>query len=89
MRLALKTASYGSIHVLVAITVVYAVTGSGAAAVGIGVVEPIVQTGVFALHERVWEGSRLRSIRRDLSRGMGWLGVTRCCTGVADAKSTG
>ena len=56
MRLALKTASYGSVHVIVAMGVAYAITGSVAAAIGIGLIEPIVQTAVFALHERLWEG---------------------------------
>jgi len=39
----------------VAITVAYLLTGNITAAVGIGLIEPLVQTGVFALHERIWE----------------------------------
>jgi uncharacterized membrane protein len=54
-RLALKTASYGVLHVLVATTIAYMLTGNAAAAAGIGLIEPIVQTGVFAIHERLWE----------------------------------
>ena len=57
MKLVMKTTSYGIIHVAVAITVAYFLTGNIAAAVGIGLVEPIVQTGVFALHERLWENA--------------------------------
>ncbi len=55
MRLAMKTASYGALHVIVASTVAYALTGNLAAAIGIGLIEPIVQTAVFAIHERLWE----------------------------------
>ncbi len=58
MRLALKTTSYGILHVGVATAVAYALTGDLALALGIGLIEPIVQTAVFALHERVWEGPR-------------------------------
>jgi len=56
MRLAMKTATYGVLHVAVASTVAYALTGNAAAAIGIGLIEPLVQTAVFALHERLWEG---------------------------------
>lgn len=55
MRLALKTASYGAIHVCVATTIAYVLTGNLTAALGIGLIEPIVQVGVFAVHERLWE----------------------------------
>ena len=55
MKLAMKTASYGIVHVTVATAVAYLLTGDIAVAVGIGLIEPIVQTGVFALHESLWE----------------------------------
>ena len=55
MRLALKTASYGITHVAVATAVAYALTGNMAAAIGIGLIEPIIQTGVFSVHEYLWE----------------------------------
>ena len=57
MRLAMKTGSYGIVHIGVATGVAYALTGDLAIALGIGLIEPIVQTVVFAIHERVWEGS--------------------------------
>ncbi len=60
MRLALKTASYGLTHVVVATGVAYALTGDLAAALGIGIIEPLIQTGVFAIHERFWERSPAR-----------------------------
>jgi uncharacterized membrane protein len=55
MRLALKTLSYGVLHVGVATTVAYALTGNLVTALGIGLLEPVVQTGVFAVHEWLWE----------------------------------
>lgn len=55
MRILAKTASYGVIHLIVATAVAYAITGNMAMALGIGMIEPIIQTGVFALHEKVWE----------------------------------
>lgn len=56
MRLALKTASYGALHIIVATAVAYSLTGDWAVALGIGLIEPIVQTGVFAVHDWLWEG---------------------------------
>jgi uncharacterized membrane protein len=58
MRLLLKTLSYGATHIAVATTVAYLLTGDLLVALGLGLIEPIVQTGVFALHEQLWEGKR-------------------------------
>jgi uncharacterized membrane protein len=58
MRLLLKTLSYGATHITVATTIAYLLTGDLMAALGIGLIEPMVQTGVFALHEQLWEGKR-------------------------------
>jgi uncharacterized membrane protein len=55
MKLFLKTLSYGMTHIVVATTIAYILTGNLAAAVGIGLIEPVVQTGVFALHDWLWE----------------------------------
>ncbi|ADU14835.1 DUF2061 domain-containing protein [Asticcacaulis excentricus] len=55
MRLIAKTLSYGTIHVLVASTVAFVLTGNWAIALGIGLIEPVVQTLVFPLHEYLWE----------------------------------
>ena len=54
-RLARKTVSYGALHVCVAATVAYAITGDLSQALDIGTIEPLIQTGVFALHDRLWE----------------------------------
>jgi len=55
MRLALKTLSYGAVHVAVATSIAYMFTGDLTASLGLGLVEPLVQTLVFALHDRLWE----------------------------------
>lgn len=55
MRLLLKTLSYGVTHIVVATAVAYALTGNLLVALGIGLIEPIVQTGVFAVHDWLWE----------------------------------
>ena len=55
MRLAFKTTSYGITHIVVATAVAYTLTQNIAAAIGIGLIEPIIQTGVYSLHEYLWE----------------------------------
>ena len=55
MRLLAKTTSYGALHVVIATTVAYVLTENFAVALGIGLIEPLVQTIVFPLHELVWE----------------------------------
>ncbi|KQW71082.1 hypothetical protein ASE17_14695 [Phenylobacterium sp. Root77] len=54
MRTAKKTLSYSVMHLIVAITVAYALTRDWRAALAIGMIEPIFQTMAFAVHERVW-----------------------------------
>jgi len=70
MRTLAKTGTYFAMHLTVAIAVAYALSGDWAVALSIGVLEPIVQAGFFALHERVWEGRKAR--RADLeAKGRG------------------
>jgi uncharacterized membrane protein len=46
-------------HLTVAITVAYALTRDWRIALGVGVIEPMVQTVAYMIHERVWSiGSR-------------------------------
>ena len=54
-RAVLKTMTYSLMHVTVAVAVAYALTGNLAVALGIGLVEPVFQTGAYILHERTWE----------------------------------
>ena len=53
-RTLLKTASYCAMHFTVAILVAYALTRNWGVALAVGVVEPLVQTAFFALHEKLW-----------------------------------
>jgi len=50
----LKTGTYAVMHFVVAIAIAFALTGSVATALAIGIIEPLVQTFAFAIHERVW-----------------------------------
>lgn len=50
-----KTMTYSMIHVTVAVTVAYLLSGSFAVALSIGLVEPMVQTCTFYFHERGWK----------------------------------
>ena len=55
-----KTGSYSIMHLAVAVTVAYVLSGDWRIALGIGIVEPLVQTVAYTIHERVWSkiGSR-------------------------------
>ena len=53
-RTLLKTCTYCLMHFTVAIIVAYALTGSWKLALAVGIVEPLVQTATFAMHEKLW-----------------------------------
>lgn len=55
MRRLAKTGSYWLVHITVAITVAWALTGNLAAAMAIGLLEPTVQAVVFYAHEWFWD----------------------------------
>ena len=57
-KLLLKTISYGITHLCVATTVAYIITGDLTMSLGIGIIEPIIQTGVFAIHDYLWERNK-------------------------------
>ncbi|OYW25531.1 MAG: hypothetical protein B7Z44_18675 [Caulobacter sp. 12-67-6] len=65
MRLALKTLTYASMHLTVAVAVAYALTRDWRVALAVGIVEPLVQTVFFNLHERAWSRA---DRRRDQKR---------------------
>ncbi len=50
-----KTVTYSMMHVVVAVTVAYVLSGSFAVALSIGLIEPLVQTFTFYFHERGWK----------------------------------
>ena len=54
LRLFAKTLTYGMLHAVVAFSVVFAFTGSLAVALGVGLIEPIVQTAFYFFHELAW-----------------------------------
>ncbi|MBP2157698.1 MULTISPECIES: DUF2061 domain-containing protein [Asticcacaulis] len=66
MRLVAKTLSYATMHVVIASTLAYLLTGNWAIALGIGLLEPLVQTLAFPLHEWLWERKK---IKFDLTHG--------------------
>ena len=54
-RLVLKTFTYGVMHLCVATCVSYFITGDILISLSIGIVEPIIQTIMFSIHEYLWE----------------------------------
>mgnify|MGYP006080559837 CR=1 FL=1 len=55
LRLLFKTATYGIMHLFVATGVSYAITRDIAMSLSIGIIEPIIQTFMFAIHDYLWE----------------------------------
>ena len=51
---ALKPLTYGAMHLVVAISVAYALTQNWKAALAIGLIEPIIQTFAYIWHELIW-----------------------------------
>lgn len=41
-------------HMVVAIAVAWAISGDWRVALGIGLIEPLVQTVAYTIHERLW-----------------------------------
>jgi uncharacterized membrane protein len=65
-RLALKIASYGVMHLIVAIVVAYALTRDWRIALAVGLIEPIFQTLAYSVHDRVWHRIERRRMRSNL-----------------------
>lgn len=66
-----KTLTYCLMHFTVAIMVAYALTHNWQVALSIGIVEPLVQTVFFNLHERHWNKARTAHHRRVMDSGLG------------------
>jgi uncharacterized membrane protein len=60
-RTLLKTCTYAVMHFCVAITVTFVLTGDWRVALAVGIIEPIVQTFAFALHEGAWNKAEART----------------------------
>jgi uncharacterized membrane protein len=63
-QIALKSVTYGAMHFVVAVTVAFALTGDWRVALAIGIIEPLVQTVFFTVHDRVWTRIEARKARR-------------------------
>lgn len=61
---ALKTVTYGVMHFTVAVAVAFALTRNWQVALTIGLVEPLVQTVFFTLHDRLWSRLEARRVSR-------------------------
>lgn len=51
----IKTLSFGAVHMTVAFTVTYLMTGSALVGGAIALVEPAVNTVAYFFHERLWD----------------------------------
>ena len=65
-----KTLTYCAMHFTVAILVAYALTRDWQIALSIGIVEPLVQTCFFNMHERGWNKARTNYHRRVMDAGL-------------------
>ncbi len=65
-KLAMKIASYGLMHLVVAILTAFVITRDWRVALAVGVVEPIFQTLAYSIHDRVWH----RIERRRMASGL-------------------
>lgn len=63
-QIAAKTVTYGLMHFTVAVAVAFALTGNIRTALAIGIIEPLVQTVFFTVHDRVWTRIEARKARR-------------------------
>lgn len=64
--LAIKIASYGLMHLVVAIGVAFAITGDWRLALAVGLIEPVFQTIAYSIHDRVWHRIERRRRLSDL-----------------------
>lgn len=63
-QIALKTVTYGLMHFTVAVTVAFALTQNIRLALAIGIIEPLVQTVFFTVHDRIWTRIEARKAKR-------------------------
>lgn len=58
---AFKPLTYSAMHLCVAIAVAYALTRDWRIALGVGVIEPMVQTIAYMAHEKAWSLGRAKT----------------------------
>lgn len=51
---AFKPVTYSAMHLMVAVSVAYALTQDWRIALGVGIIEPMVQTVAYVFHEKAW-----------------------------------
>ena len=64
-RIVLKSTTYCVMHLTVAIAVAYALTRDWRVALAVGLIEPLVQTVFFTVHDRLWaraDAGRTRTV---------------------------
>ena len=61
--LALKVATYGVMHLIVAVIVAYAITRDWRLALAVGLIEPFFQTIAYSFHDRIWHRIERRKMR--------------------------
>ena len=66
-----KTLTYCLMHFTVAIAIAYLISGDWGIALSIGIIEPLVQTVFFNLHERGWNNARRNYHRTVMDSGLG------------------
>jgi uncharacterized membrane protein len=65
-----KTLTYCLMHFTVAIAIAYLISGNWQIALSIGIVEPLVQTLFFNMHERGWNKARTQHHKRLMDSGL-------------------
>lgn len=63
-QIAIKTLTYGLMHFVVAVSVAYAITRDIGVSLAIGIVEPLVQTLFFTLHDHIWNRIEARRAKK-------------------------
>jgi uncharacterized membrane protein len=63
----IKTVTFTAMHITIAFTIVYLMTGSVMVGGAVALVEPLCNSVGYFLHERLWD--RVRSTRRPASPG--------------------
>jgi uncharacterized membrane protein len=63
-QIAAKSVTYGVMHFVVAVTVAFALTRDWKVALAIGLIEPMVQTVFFTIHDRIWTRIEARKAAR-------------------------
>ena len=77
LRSLLKAISYRIIGTITTASIALVVTGDAAAAIAIGVVEPIAKIVIYYVHERVWQHVPLGTVRKLIRRVKRRLGLNR------------